>query len=138
MPLVEPLVSVPLEPQAVQPILNVPHGDLGEGRLVTLPTLQTARLGQKLLDQVTNCHPTGNLVGVHDDIGDHAKPREGQVLHTEQHPSGTLLPVPRLELVSDLGDLVRPHLNFLEPVLVFVLRQHNRVYHLGLLGPHAN
>lgn len=93
--------------------INVHHAFKPHQGLRQAPTRATPRqrsrkrvthFSEQALDQLGDCHPARNGVGVNDDVRHDPIDRPGHVLLPVCHPDRTLLPVTRRELVADLGD----------------------------------
>ena len=76
---------------------------------------------------MANGHTGWDSVWIDDHVWRHSFNREGQVLLTICHSAGTLLTVTTSELVTDLGNLDRSHLDLDEASGLFVHGQANLV-----------
>ena len=82
---------------------------------------------------MANGHTRWNSVGIDDHVWCHSFNREGQVFLTIRHSTSTLLTVTTGELVTDLGNLDRSHLDLDETSSLFVHGEDHLV-DVALLG----
>jgi len=78
---------------------------------------------------VANRHSGGDSVRVNNQIWTDTFLSERHIFLPVGHPNSTFLAVSRCELITDLRDTNRPHLNFGEAVPLRISCQNHRVNH---------
>mmetsp|Transcript_33705 Transcript_33705/g.69615 ORF Transcript_33705/g.69615 Transcript_33705/m.69615 type:complete len:230 (+) Transcript_33705:886-1575(+) len=111
---------------AVKHVGDVLDVDLVEGRRVALVARQAPHLAEEGLDEMADGHAGGDGVGVDDEVGADALARERHVVLPVRDSDRALLPVAGGELVADLWNAHRPHLDLDEALsgLVVGSEQH--------------
>jgi hypothetical protein len=104
---VHDLEAALLVSEVLQQFGDVVNGHRSEGRRVTLVARERRDLGKKALDQVADGHAGGNGVRIDDDVWGNAFACERHVFLPVRDADGSLLAVPRGELVTDLRDADR-------------------------------
>ena len=135
---VHDLIAIALVAEIMQLVRDVLDRLALERRCIALVAVETGHFAQDGLDQVTDGHARWDGVWVHDHVGNDTLDCEGQVFLPVGHSAGSLLSVPTGELVSDLGNLDRAHLNFDQAAAIFVRSERDlvNVAFLGVLERH--
>src|SRR5207249_6007848 len=95
-------------------------------------------LAADLLEDVGDRHPRRDRMRVDDQIRDDPLGREGHYFLRGDAPDDALLPVPRGELVPQLGHPQVPHLDLGELRTVLAFREHDGVDPAVLAVPHRD
>ena len=117
---VHDLVSISLVAKLMQLVRNEFDCLALEWSCITLVTIQRSDLTQDGFNHMANGHTRWDSVGIDDHVWCYSFNREGQVLLTIGHSTGTLLTVTTSELITDLGNLDRSHLDLDEASGLFI------------------
>ena len=134
--LVQRLVTVALISHSMKTHTDVLDGDISERRGITFTSLEDDDLAEQTLNQLSDGHSRRNSVRIDDNVGNNSLGGEGHVFLAIGHTDGTLLTVPRGELVTNLWntDVANPYLG--ETVSLLGSTDENVVDDAVLVGLH--
>lgn len=117
---VHDLISVSLVTELVELAGNIAYSLSLERRCVAFISVESSNLAKDTFDQVADRHAGRNSVRVHDHVGVNTLDGERQILLSIGHAASSFLAVTARELVANLRNFDRAHLNFNHALLFFV------------------